>query len=159
MPKRNIGEPLSFLREALCQLGALEAAEELLGRARLSEFLLIPMGPRNSDLYIPQDPPELLVLVTSKKRNKGVEGSEDVPMEEADGSGKPGTDEDEEADDCDGTGGGVLEAIGDAIWRSHVEFELEELRDEIESVHDQNRESLALQRAMSDMFKDMYPES
>ncbi|XP_074312030.1 uncharacterized protein LOC141647648 [Silene latifolia] len=82
-------------------------------------------------------------------------------MEEADGSGKPVNDEQEEADDGEGisisAGAGLV--AGDATCRGRMEIDLEDLRDEMEAIHDQNRESSALQRAMSDMFKDMYLES
>ncbi|XP_074298882.1 uncharacterized protein LOC141629851 [Silene latifolia] len=81
------------------------------------EGVLIPVGPRQSDLFIPMDPPELLVLVASKKKSNGV-ASTDLVMAEANGSEEPEHDYEEEAHDGEGSSG--REAFGDATWRDHV---------------------------------------
>ncbi|XP_074309728.1 uncharacterized protein LOC141644155 [Silene latifolia] len=102
----------------------------------------IPVGPHNRDLNIPPDPAHMVDLTPPARR---------APAARAD---------DEEIEEAEaGSSGGPRVGGDDAEWRARMEVNMEELRDEIGYIQDQNMESLALQRSFRDMFQRMYPET
>ncbi|KAK9740152.1 hypothetical protein RND81_03G015300 [Saponaria officinalis] len=111
------------------------------------EGTAIPVGPTSRYLFIARDPDHLLGVVEE-------EGDDDDE------------DDDDDDDDVAEEGPGEREVgessqlrapFDDQYWRATMEDNMEELRDELGYLRDQNVESLALTRSFSDMYLQLHP--